>query len=176
MIERDEREKSFLLELYRLTEGDLERQVSRSEVGATIGLEEEESTTLAEDLIIESLVELKTLSGGIGITAAGVEYLQKNGLVDQQVESALSLSAGPICNEDDSSLLHKLLTQIRQECICSSHNFNTIEELVTDMKTLEVQLLSPAPKIMIVLSVLRSMRENKVLQQSPALFNKLKDI
>ena len=62
---------TYLAELYRQTEGDTEAKVSMLDVGSAIGFEEAEARATAENLMIEGLAELKSLSGGIGITTQG---------------------------------------------------------------------------------------------------------
>ena len=68
--------QNYLLELYQMTTGDINAQVSMYDVGAAIGLEKNDAGKLAEDLIGDGLVAVKTLSGGIGITDLGVEKAQ----------------------------------------------------------------------------------------------------
>jgi len=69
----------FLVELYVQTQGDPSTTVSWFDIGETMGLDREASTRLAENLFGTGLAEIKTLSGGIGITAAGVAEAQQSG-------------------------------------------------------------------------------------------------
>ena len=76
--------KRYLTELCTKTQGDIGAQVSMYNVGAAIGLEKTEAGMVAEALIVEGLAELRSLSGGIGITAQGVAMIQGAG-------------GGPVC-------------------------------------------------------------------------------
>ena len=57
--------KSFLRQLYQMSDGDTDTAVSMYDIGAILGLEKSAAGTIAEDLIIDGYAELKTLSGGI---------------------------------------------------------------------------------------------------------------
>ncbi|MCG8684875.1 MAG: hypothetical protein MI892_08370, partial [Desulfobacterales bacterium] len=61
--------KAYLSQLNEMTGGDPDAQVSMHEVGQVLGIEKDEAGQMAEALFIGGHAELKTLSGGIGITA-----------------------------------------------------------------------------------------------------------
>ncbi len=69
----------FIVELYHRTQGDGSVKVSMFDIGEFLGLDRNLSLRTAEELIGTGLVEIKTLSGGIGITADGVAEAQKLG-------------------------------------------------------------------------------------------------
>ncbi len=69
----------FLVELYLETQGDPSIKVSMYDIGETLGLDRTVSSRTAEELIGTGLAEIKTLNGGIGITADGVDEAQKLG-------------------------------------------------------------------------------------------------
>ena len=79
MTFENETQKAFLLELYRSADGAAGVQRSMHTVGAAIGLDKERASKTAEDLIGKGWVEIKTLSGGIGLTAEGIETAQQEG-------------------------------------------------------------------------------------------------
>ena len=66
----------FIVELYHRTQGDASVKVSMFDIGESLGLDRKLSLRTAEELIGTGLVEIKTLSGGIGITADGVAEAQ----------------------------------------------------------------------------------------------------
>jgi len=66
----------FLDELYRQTQGDPSIMVSMYEIGEALGLDRNASLRTAEDLLGTGLAEIKTLNGGIGITAQGAAQAQ----------------------------------------------------------------------------------------------------
>jgi len=69
----------FLVELYHRTQGDASVKVSMFDIGESLGLDRKLTLRTAEELIGTGLVEIKTLSGVIGITADGVTEAQQLG-------------------------------------------------------------------------------------------------
>jgi len=69
----------FIVELYHQTLGDSSVKVSMFDIGESLGLDRKLTLRTAEELIGTGLVEIKTLSGGIGITADGVTEAQQLG-------------------------------------------------------------------------------------------------
>ena len=67
----------FLIQLFEQTGGDPSVQVSMYQIGELLGLEREAASKVAQDLIASELVEIRTLSGGIAITAGGSEMVQE---------------------------------------------------------------------------------------------------
>ncbi len=149
--------KSYLTELYRLTDGDMNAQVSMYDVGAALNLEKTDAGKLAEDLIGDGLVEVKTLSGGIGITALGIEQVQAAGLAGDVGVGTMSLGNTSVLAAEAKEAVATVLREVKSALSQQNTPYNQIEEIVIDIKTLEVQLLSPTPKTAIVREVLRSM-------------------
>lgn len=148
--------QSYLAELYRLTAGDVSAQVSMYDVGAALNMEKTAAGRLAEDLIGEGLVEVKTLSGGIGITAMGIERAQAAGLCGESAAAPLALGRGPVLEEENKAAVIAIVQEIKSALSQQSAPYDCLEEMVIDIKTLEVQLLSPKPKTAIVREVLHS--------------------
>ncbi len=157
MEERNPAAKRYLEELYSRTQGDADAQVSMFEVGEALGLEKAEAGALAEDLIILGWVELKTLSGGIGITSQGMEILLGPGRGKTAACRGLRLGNGEVVDEDGRIAVDKILIDIKEILICGNKNFGQVEEMVIDMKTIEIQMVSPKPKTAIIREVLRSL-------------------
>ncbi len=157
-MDEDVHGKNFLEELYRRTKGDPAAQVSMYEVGAAIGLNKGEAGSLAESLIVDGLVELKTLAGGIGITEEGLADLGLAAPTAQPVEAGLSLSLGPIANEQDRQTVAELLRQIREAVSGRALAYDYLEEIVIDLKTVELHLLSPKPKVPVLRELFRSLQ------------------
>ena len=150
----------YLTELYHLTAGDLNAQVSMYDVGDALNMDKTDAGKLAEDLIGNGLVEVKTLSGGIGITALGIEKVQAAGLAGDVATGALSLGNGSVLEAEGKQAVATVLQDIRSALGRQNAPYDRIEEIVIDIKTLEVQLLSPSPKTAIVREVLRSMGQS----------------
>lgn len=143
--------------MHTLTGGNIEVQVSMYEVGGNLGMDKGAATAMSQDLMIEELVELKTLSGGIGITAKGLNMLEKAGLIAGSASAAARLGKGPVLDTDDRKNLVALLDAIKAGMFSAKVSYPQAEELVIDIKTLETQLLSPRAKNTIVREVLFSL-------------------
>jgi hypothetical protein len=151
--------KAYLFELYTLTKGDTEVQVSMYDVGAVLGLEKTDAGAMAEDLFIQGYAELKTLSGGIGITLQGLDLLQVKIVPESNLESP-GLGKETILETQGKEALEKILQAIKEHLSRNKQTYSKLEELVMDIKTIEIQMLSPRPKTKIIREVLRSLHEN----------------
>lgn len=150
--------KAFLYELYTRTEGNPEAQVSMYEVGQALGLDKSEAGTMAESLYIQGLAELKTLSGGIGITREGLAVLEIN--IDLGPDPSLSLGTGRVLENRGRTALDTILPEIKKTLEAARMSYPQLEELLMDIKTIEVQMLSPSPKTAVIREVLKSIHAN----------------
>jgi hypothetical protein len=160
MDAQSERVNTFLYELYRQVDNEEIPQVSMHSVGANLGLDKAEATALAEELMINDLVELKTLAGEITITPAGLEVLQEHGLVAEKTTKSCKLSGEVILTDGDQKIIQEFLTVVRLALAHGTPEYKQLEEAVIDIKTLEVQLLSPQPKTAIALAVFSSLKKS----------------
>ena len=158
MDEKTGKVNDFLHELFQQVGSKEIPQISMYDVGANIGLDKDKAAALAEELMIDDLVELKTLAGEIGITEAGLELLQRNGLIAGRVTTSHTLSGEVVLTEGDRQVIEEILAAIRQALTQNSTDYEVIEEAIIDMKTIEVQLLSPQPKTAVVLAVFSSLK------------------
>jgi hypothetical protein len=74
--ELDENGRTFLLSVYNHTKGDPAAMVSMYDVGSELGIDRTAASRLAEDLMGWMMLEIRTLSGGIGITPSAVEEIE----------------------------------------------------------------------------------------------------
>ena len=142
--------KNYLDEVYRQTGGDTEYQVSMYDVGAAIGLDKAEAGSMAEEMMVEGLIELKTLSGGIGITAEGLANLGVSAPTAAAESSSLQLGSEPVITDSDRQTIQLLTEQIKTATATHDIDFTSIKAIVIDLKTIDVQLLSPQPKTKII--------------------------
>ena len=156
---------AYLNQLYTMTRGDTDAQASMYDIGAALGVEKSEAASLAESLFIQELAELKTLSGGIGITAKGVKALGKASPGTSRNED-VSLGQGPVLDPDKKKQITGLLDDIKTVLEKETSSYSWIEEIVMDIKTMEIQLLSPNPKTGIIREIFKSLHGN--LKQSDA--------
>ena len=140
-------QRMFLAKLNALGSGDPEVQVSMYEVGEALGLDRPEAGQMAEALFMAGYAELKTLSGGIGITAQGLDEL---GVVAPPTpkgkDRAESLGTGPVLGKEGLDTVSRVLADLKSAIPDCGLSFDRLDEVMTDIKTLEVQLLSPNPK------------------------------
>lgn len=151
--------KQFLDQLYRQTGGDTAVQVSMYEVGTALGLERGEAASLAESLIVDGLVELKTLAGGIGITDEGLASLGFAAPAGPAAAVTVSLSPGPVTTEQDRQIIAELIRRIKASLSGRSLAYDKMEEIVIDLKTIELHLLSPRAKTGVLREVCRSLHQ-----------------
>lgn len=147
----------FMLELHSMSGGNTESQVSMYDVGNSLGLDRSAASSLAQELIIDELAELKTLSGAVSITPKGLELLRSEGLIAGTSVEIARLGQGPVLNEQDRQVLAALLTEIRSSALAAGSRYSQLEEVVVDLKTLDTQLLSPLPKTKIAQAILESL-------------------
>ena len=91
--------QQFLIQLFEQTKGDSAVQVSMYDIGDQLGLDRDIASTAAQELIGAMLVEIRTLSGGISISADGSQMAQK-------LIGPTAASADEFAKLDDSPLLN----------------------------------------------------------------------
>jgi hypothetical protein len=149
--EVDETGKQFLIQLFEKTRGDSSVQVSMYDIGDLMGLERDAASRVAERLIGSQLVEIRTLSGGIGISAAGSELVQDliGPLVPNAGEST-KLGDEPLLNSAARQAVEQVVAEIKHHVGTLGLGFDTLTELMADLKTIDAQLESSRPKTAIV--------------------------
>jgi len=163
---------AFLFELYTMTGGDPDAQVSMYDVGESLGLDRPETGTLAESLYIQGLAELKTLSGGIGITRQGLDVLK----IAPVLDTSLSLGSDSILASQGKESVEKILKDLKENLSQDKRPYPQLEEMVMDIKTIEVQMLSPNPKTAIIREGLRSLHSSFTTSGPEELTAKLKSL
>jgi hypothetical protein len=157
--EIDQAGRQFLLQLFRQTRGDSSIQVSMYDIGAGMGLDRSTAARVAEELIALQLVEIRTLSGGIGISPGGVEEVQSL-LGDQSPagHGAVRFGDDPVLDQAGCRLVEQVIGRIRNQVGSLGLDFNTLSEVMADMKTIDAQLGSSRPKSAILKECLRSLK------------------
>lgn len=150
--------KAYLFELYTMTGGDTEAQVSMYAVGESLGLEKTDAGMMAENLYTQGFAELKTLSGGIGITVEGLEMLQIK--AEPKPDKSFRLGKTPVLENQGQEVVEKILEELKTFMSQTKLPYPQMEEMVMDIKTIEIQMLSPKPKTEIVREVFRSLHKN----------------
>lgn len=158
--EMDERQRQFLVELFRQTGGDPGVQVSMHAVGESMGLERSAASKVAEDLIGSGYVAVKTLSGGIGITEDGADraHLMESGGGAAAAGVSVKLGETPVLDGTAVQAVERIVAGLKTHAAEKSWEFETLTELMADLKTIDAQLISPRPKTAIIRECLRSIK------------------
>ena len=158
--ELDQGEKDFLLELYRQSKGDTAFQVSMFEIGEALGLDKETSSKVGEDLIGWEMVEIRTLSGGIGISDEGVREIEAAGLgADTDNSAAVTLGNAPVIESAVVVAVQEAVNAVKNEAGDIGLSFDLLSELMADLKSLDAQMASPRPKTAIVRECFVSLKD-----------------
>ena len=153
--------QAFLLNLHEQTQGKSDVQVSMFDIGAAVGLEKSDASHVAEELIGWELVEIRTLSGGIGITGTGIREIESLGLAPGGSDTALlSLGNQKVVTGEVLSAVADLVSRIKNQIGSLGLGYDELMELMADVKCLDAQLESPRPKTAVFRACFTSIREN----------------
>lgn len=154
LSELDTTPRNLFMELNRATQGNPQAQVSMYAIGEAIGLDRDASTLAAEDLMAHGFVEIRTLSGDIGLSEAGAALLTD----DQETPSGgPRLGTEPALDASRREQVEQVLTCIKSELSRSGLIFAALAEMMADIHTIEAQLTSPQPKTAILRACFTSM-------------------
>jgi hypothetical protein len=159
MNELDESGQQYLIQLFEQTGGDTTAQVSMYDVGEAMGMDHDTSARVAESLIGLQLAEIRTLSGGIGISAEGAAEV--NTLMGGGAPSGDSpgrLNDDPIMDEQNCRAVEHAAGALKNRTGSLGLDFDGLTELMADLKTIDAQLGSSRPKSAIVRECLRSIK------------------
>ena len=156
-LEKDAQQ--LLLQLYQETGGDSAAQVSMYEAGAALGLDRETSSRLTEDLIGWEMVELRTLSGGVGISDRIIKEISDSGLggVGKTV-STDAFGRHAIIDQDARQVVEQITADVKTRTGSLGLDFDLLSEIMADLKTIDSQLDSPRPKTNVVRECFRSLK------------------
>ena len=157
----DERSRQFLIQLFEQTNGDPSAQASMYAIGENLGMDRDTSCRVAENLIGLQLVEIRTLSGGIGISSDGA--VEVKGLMGGTAPAGKlpgRLGDRPVLDPIDCQAVQQVAAEIKIRAGGLGLDFDGLSELMADLKTMDAQLGSRRPKTAIIRECLRSLKEN----------------
>ena len=163
----DVKEKSplFLVELYLQTRGDPSVTISWFDIGETLGLDRKASTRTAENLFGNGFAEIKTLNGGIGITAEGVAEAQQLGAsITSRDNPKIVLGDATVLNEEACQAVERIAGDLKSQIGEKRLDFDSLAELMADLKSIDAQMSSPNSKTAIIRECFRSIMD--VLQKT----------
>ena len=162
--------QQFLIQLFEQTKGDSAVQVSMYDIGDQLGLDRDIASTAAQELIGAMLVEIRTLSGGIGISADGLQTARKLiGPAASSGDEFAKLNDAPLLNSSGRQAIEQIASELKNQAGSLGLDFDTLTELMADLKTIDAQLGSSRPKTAIireclgsVLAVINNTGDNKI--------------
>ena len=149
--------QQYLIQLFEQTKGDSTVQVSMYDIGDQLGLERDIASTVAQELMGYMLVEIRTLSGGIGISADGSQMARK--LIGPGASSGdefSELDEASLLNSSGRQAVEQIASELKNLAGSLGLDFDTLTELMADLKTMDAQLGSSRPKSAIIRECLRS--------------------
>ncbi|MEJ2476043.1 MAG: hypothetical protein P8Y40_00790 [Desulfobacterales bacterium] len=157
--ELDENGRTFLLSVYNHTKGDTTAMVSMYDVGSELGIDRTAASRLAEDLMGWMMLEIRTLSGGIGITASTVAEIEASGLGEPNPQvRTLCLGTDPVISTDVRQAVERVADALKQQVGSIGLPFDALAEVMADLKTIDAQLDSSHPKTAIVSACFQSLK------------------
>jgi hypothetical protein len=158
--ELDESGQQYLIQLFEQTNGDPAAQVSMYDVGEGLGMDHDTSARVAEALIGLQLAEIRTLSGGIGISSEGAAEVK--GLMGGALstdDSPGKLSDQPIMDAQSCQAVERVADGLKGQTGNLGLDFDGLSELMADLKTIDAQLGSSRPKTAIIRECLQSIKD-----------------
>jgi hypothetical protein len=171
--EIDRAGQQFLIQLFQQTKGDSAVQVSMYDIGDQLGLDRDSASSVAQELIGCMLVEIRTLSGGIGISGDGSRMAQKLiGPTASSGDDFTKLDDAPLLNSSGRQAVERIASELKHQAGSLGLDFDTLTELMADLKTIDAQLGSSRPKTAIiraclfsVQAVLKNSGDNKIFDR-----------
>ncbi len=145
----------YLQTLCRLIDPNLDGSISMHDVGAEMGLNREESTQTAQELMADGLVDVRTLAGAIGITAEGLALLET--ATDSAPSDAVTLGTDGIISPAAKDELQQIMAQTRTALEEWDLTADDRAEVLADLETIEAQMASPKPKNTILHAAVESL-------------------
>jgi hypothetical protein len=151
MVDLSEDEKLFLIKMIEETNGETGAQMSMFDIGGAVGLDHDSAGKIGEELIGWGLVEVRTLSGAIGLTESGIEEGRRLGAGPEGPGGAdIRLGAAPVVEDAIRDRVEQLVAGIKGRINELKIDFESMAELTADLRTLDAQLASPRPKTAVI--------------------------
>lgn len=151
----DQDTQQFVSVLFEKTGGNAQKQVSMYDIGESIGLDRASSSRVAESLMTSGMIEIRTLSGGIGLTPEGASEAQSH-LNPKRVATQTRLGSGPVIQQPEREALEHVLSVIKSRIGKLGLDYATLTDIMADIRSMESQLLSSRAKTIIFRECLTS--------------------
>jgi hypothetical protein len=147
----------FLEALFAAADGDPAAQVSMYEIGESLGMDREQSEQVAQELMMDDLAAFKTLSGGIGITPAGVETVRPD---RARGKKAVRLGDHPYLDSAGRAAVGDIVDRIKPEAGRLGLPYEALDQLIADLRSLDCQMVAPGARTPIVRACLEAVAAN----------------
>lgn len=149
----------FFRSLFSKTSGHIQKQVSMHEIGNETGLDKTASKSVSEELMRLGLIDIRTLSGGIGLTEEGLIEARSLFADIAGTSSAITkLGKDPIIGEKIALAVADTINHLKILAGKLGLAYNDLTELVSDIQTIDAQMRSSRPKTAIVRECFRSIQ------------------
>ena len=153
----DDLSQQFLITLFEQTQGDVSIQVSMYDIGELLGMDRAMASGVAQELMGRQLAEIRTLSGAIGISSDGAAKIQSlMGPPASTPSKSEQLGDAPVLTSGGRQAVTQIVSALKDQTGSLGLDFDTLGELIADLKTMEAQLDSSRPKTAIIRECLRS--------------------
>jgi hypothetical protein len=154
----DESGKQFLLQLFKVSNGDVSAKVSMYDIGEALEMDRGQANFITTELVGFDYVEIRTLSGGIGITKQGIDAAGKLGAEGGKKDAIPRLGNESILDEVIKDACDIMVAIIKSKAPELGLDFDAMAEIMADLKTIDAQLSSPKPKTIIIRESFRSVQ------------------
>jgi len=159
-IRLEEAVARFLVAFFGKTGADPLKTVSMYALGEESGMDRKEAAAAASELIAREYAEIRSLSGAIGITPAGLEAARKlTGRGGAEGPEGCRLGSGPVAGAEELRAAIRVVDELKTRLGKLGLDFDPLAELFADLRTLEAQAASPRPKTAILRECFRSLRD-----------------
>jgi hypothetical protein len=163
----DESQRQYFEKVCEITGGDQTAQVSMYEVGEMLGLDRDDAQNAAESLFGMDLIEIRSLSGGIGLMDNGAEACRRMAEGDAATgEPGGCLGTDPVLSDTDLAHTERITAKLKFHAGEQSWTFEALTDLMADLKTIDAQMLSSRPKTAVIRECFQSIAA--VLENSGA--------
>ncbi len=158
--ELKETERLFLEQLFAQSRQNPEAKISMYAVGQTLDMDRDTAKHTAEALIGLGYVEILTLAGDICITSDGIHAARSlQGAEAAGTPDAVTLGGAPVPDASVCRALEVLAGTLKSRISDLGLDFDTLGELMADLKSMDAQLASPKPKTAVLRACLAALQE-----------------
>lgn len=145
------------------------------DIGNEVGLDKTASKSVSEELMSLGLIDIRTLSGGIGLTEEGLTEA-RNLFADiaGTGSSFTTLGKHPVIGEKVAPAVIDTINHLKIMVGKLGLAYDDLTELIADIQTIDAQMRSSRPKTAIVRECFRSIQTSIGRTDETDMFNRIK--